>query len=241
MKLLQTFILLLTTLPALAIEPMPILFNQRPPLYYIEADASGQPVYAGQVFEKVRDALRRAALPVQFREMPGARVVSQVKGNAEPLCAMGWFKTRERSRFAQFSVPLHRDRAWVIVTRPEHEATIRKLGTLKAVLAQRTLSVTLIGGISFGDVIEDQLRRYPVQRVSAGPTTVLKMIEAGHGDYTIVPIDSLEDHLARVDPQSPLRTVAPSDVEGELIYLMCSKRVPPSWLGQFNAAWQVGR
>ncbi|WP_148714091.1 hypothetical protein [Chitinolyticbacter meiyuanensis] len=241
MKLLPTLSLLLTTLPVLATEPMPILFNQRPPLYYIEADASGQPVYAGHVYEKVRDALLRAGLQAQFREMPGARVVSQVKGNAEPLCAMGWFKTRERATFAQFSVPLHRDRAWVIVTRPEHEAEIRKLGSLKAVLAKRTLSATLIGGISFGDTIDSQLKRYPVERVSAGPTTVLKMIEAGHGEYTIVPIDSLEDHLTRVDPQSPLRAVTPSDVEGELVYLMCNKRVPPSWLGQFNAAWQAGR
>ncbi|WP_148714090.1 substrate-binding periplasmic protein [Chitinolyticbacter meiyuanensis] len=229
---------LLLAMPAvLAAEPrLTILYHDRAPLYHLGHGGR----LTGTVYANVRAALDAAGLDAQFVSVPAKRQLAEVERNQAPVCALGWLMTAERRRYARFSAPIHYERPWLVVTRRQHTVAVRQLGALHALLPSDRLQLILLDGASYGSYIDGLLHRQPAIRVTTDADNLLRMLDAGRGDYTIQPPDVLEHYLA-THPESQLQSPMLADVIGEPLYLICSRRVDEDWLHRFNAALKVKR
>ena len=95
----------LCSCPAQAEESLKILFEIREPFAY----KNPQGKITGVLAETVKRALIKAKIPFEWVETPFKRQLNVIERNDDTSCALGMFKTKERSRYGKFSAPIFHD------------------------------------------------------------------------------------------------------------------------------------
>lgn len=240
--LLLTALLLAGGPPAQA-QPLPdidMVFAERPHYAFVETAADGSKHYKGLVLERVQELFRHAGLRMQLRAVPQRRRDAIISANASDSCALGVYKTPEREAFAQFSLPMHQDQPWPVISRAQAVAPIKQAGTLKELLTHTPLRAVFLAGLSHGKYVDGLIAdMWPrPERTGDSPTGLLKMVEAGRVEFTILPMDVLEAYRAQQPAAKPstLQATYLPDAEGQKVYVMCARRVPKAVLDRLNHA-----
>lgn len=206
-------------LPATA-EPLPVYYIEKPPYYHTERDEP-----TGFLLERARAIFSKAGLDVHFESRPAKRIQMEFEMGREPACSIGWFKTTQRSNYAWFSLPIHRDAPMIVLTRSTLAEQIKAYPNLAALL-KSPLRLGLIDGFSYGE-LDALLARASHSSITAPPTQNVRMLAAERIDYTLVDERELPYILAEADLRDArlARLSMPDIPPGQLRYLMCSKEV----------------
>ena len=214
-----------------------IEYRDKPPYMYTE---SGRPT--GFLIDKTSKIFDKADISYIYLELPAKRILYDIKENKSPICATGWYKSPERELFANFTLPIHHDRPHMILVGATGKEKIREVDSLKEILANKSLSMIKIDGVSYGTELDTMLRNNAVNIVSTTttPLGLAKMIRYGRADYMVIDQDDYEYLNANSDLDAegvtPLRfhDMPP----GELRYIMCSKATEWETIQKLNRAIQ---
>jgi polar amino acid transport system substrate-binding protein len=234
-RLVIAVILILRFAPAWAEEePLILYWYARPPLLYQE---DGQ--MRGLMLEPLERAMRSTGIPYTWKLLPYSRAQVTVRDDREKGCAVGWFWSPERAEYAQFSPVFYYGQPMVAVVRSDLPVT--EPVTLKDFLRVPALRMLqkqdLFLGIYIHAAVKEALTEDQIFRTPVGISLILKMIESGRGDFTIVPREEMDYLLKTEFADSKLRILGFTDVprpEGR--HLMCSKSVPADWMARIDAA-----
>ena len=233
MRLSRCLLLLLCASPGLAQEIV-VHFNPRPPYHVLSA---GQ--LSGLTGEPIRRALARAEITYVLQETPAARQLVMARENQGAHCFVGWYKTRERERYARFSQPVYRDQPNIVLFAADNPRT-NEITSLKQLLAAPDLVLLSKKSYSYGpelDALLAQIR--PVrQAVTVENLQMLKMLHARRADYMFMAPEELEPLLvaAQLARDDFVARRLPDMPQGETRHLMCTRAVDPQLIERFDAA-----
>ena len=228
----------LCLLPAFALAqadaPLVVTYSIRPP--YTVAGPDG--ALGGLTGAPASEAFRVAGIAADWRVMPPNRQLAMVKQVAPPSCAVGWFITPERERYAKFTRPIYRDSAWVALANPDFAA--HGDTTLQSALRRKQTRILVKDNFSYGQTIDQMLADYhPTTAVSTAP--MIKMshsVSSGMVDLMLVPEEEARYIMEHAGGQrANLRLLRFSDIRGgNERRIMCSRSVPDEVNERLNQA-----
>lgn len=220
---------------ALAMEQqvLTIYYYIRPP-YYAE-DAEGD--VRGLVVDPVRRAAALGQVPLRWVALPAAQHLPRIQANTGPACALGWFQTPERARFAVFSEEIYRDGPAVGLARKDSQALAEGM-SLHEAMDNPSLVLLVKEGFSYGEYVDTLIATRGPRRIITAEenTSMLSMIQAGQADYMLLAPEEAE-HLFTLDAfsRNSFRIVHFRDVPpGNRRYLMCTRATPLALLSRLN-------
>jgi uncharacterized protein (TIGR02285 family) len=214
-----------------ASEPLKIYYIEKPPYYYSE---DGQP--RGFLLERSQAILQTAGIAYRLESRPNKRIQHELQQGDRAACSIGWFKTAERQAWAWFSAPIHRDAPMQVLTTAPLLQRVGGYADLTALLAS-DLRLGLTDGFSYGALDQALQAGKPLQ-IASTPMQLVHMLAAGRIDYTLIDAQELPFIPGMQDlHDAQLHKISlPGIPEGELRYLMCSRKVDKALLERVEAA-----
>jgi len=210
------------------------VFSERPIQAFQNAD---QKSFAGTLYEHIRKIVEFADLTADYQLLPGARRDFLVKENHREICAFGVYKTEERERFANFSDSTSFDPGWVFIAKKPTVNKAESFSRFDEYLINTPAHGILLRGTNSGDYINELVKRFPTKfdYGSKDVAGILKMIEIGHGDFTMLPPELFEAYI-KLHSQATLQSHVFKDIPSQKQYIMCSKSVPAQVIIDINKA-----
>jgi uncharacterized protein (TIGR02285 family) len=207
-------------------------YNERPPYLIPGADGAA----TGLTGTPAANAFKAAGIPVTWAKVPTSRQLSAVKEAQGMHCAVGWFKTPERERFAKFTKPIYRDKPWLALANTGY--AIKDGTTLGQALSAKGVRVLTKDSFSYGPYIDDLLAKTkPNITVSNGSTSqMLQLINAGSVDFMFVSEEEAEYLVkeAGLSMKNFRQIRFPDMPKGGERYIMCGKSVPDDVIAKLN-------
>ncbi|NRR31508.1 transporter substrate-binding domain-containing protein [Oxalobacteraceae bacterium] len=230
---------LLLSGPSHADEAITVTYSDRPP--YLLPPVNGSPPGGppgGLTGTPAAAAFRSAGIAVNWLRLPTNRQLALVKEAIGQNCAVGWFHTPEREKYAKFTKPIYRDRDWVLLVNAGFEATPEL--TLEAVLQRKGTRVLVKDKYSYGPQIDALLARYqPTIAVSTGSTLqMLQSVNLGSVDLMFVSEDEGLYLMAGAAGQhKQVRLLRLREMpRGADRRIMCGRTVPDAIIERLNKA-----
>jgi len=215
--------------------PLEFVYPDRPPYYQIE---NGRP--AGLFYDIATRVLAEAGLVATFSEMPSKRILLQMQHDEScALCSFGWFKTPEREAFAVFSLPVHQDPPLLAVFLSRKAPKGNTERSLSSLLADKAVTVGVVGGWSYGEKIDVQLKQARGQVVEVlDRHQQAHMLAGGRFQCTLVREDELANllELGGLGSEDVKAVQLQDSSTGSVRYIMCGRGVPKEVLERINAA-----
>jgi polar amino acid transport system substrate-binding protein len=209
-------------------------FHDRRPFFTPHKDEA-----RGVVANPIGLAFADADIPFHWQETPPKRQLDIIRHNKERSCAAGWFKTSDREKFGQYSVPVYQDKPFIAITRANNKL-LGKTETMDRVFKERRLQVLVKAGYSYGPYIDNWIDQLNPRQVSntADNMSMMKMIQAYRADYYFVTEEEALDMLIFSGLQSSdFKLIYFSDIpQGNTRYLICSKMVEEDTMKRINQA-----
>jgi len=223
----------LCALPCMAVEPVALLFNERPPYQILTADG----VLYGLTATPAIQAFKAAGIPMALKKIPTNRQIAVVKEATGRDCAIGWFKNPEREQFAKFTRPIYYDKPTVLLA-GRHFAAARN-ETLKSLLSRKDVHVLVKDRFSYGPYIDGLLTALKPPTVSTTNENIqmVEMIKANRADFMFAAEEEAQYLIeqAGFDP-ADFRVIRLADMPaGERRHIMCSKLVEDDVISRLNA------
>ncbi len=210
-----------------------LMFYERPPYMVAAADGSA----SGLSATPSEQAFKKAGIAYHWNKLSSSRILELVRDNAIAACAVGWFKTEERLRFAKFTKAIYRDKPFLGIA-PKKWVLPPDISLVK-LLKNKETRILIKDGFSYGPALDAMLVNFKPKLISSSEEVVqmVQMIKANRADLTFVPEDEatflLEQAGFRADDFNLVRF--PDIPLGEKRYIMCSKKVPDAIIQKLNA------
>jgi polar amino acid transport system substrate-binding protein len=207
-----------------------IAFYDRPPIHFMR-DAQAQ----GILVDRMNAIAARAAVAPTYLLMPANRITKEIEEGVRPVCALGWFVTEERTRFAWFSPPISRSSGSVLIVRRGDANRFAAYDHVATLFIDPQLRFAYDGSGSYGAVLDGLIRNATLlkHRMIAEAERFPLLVATGRVDFVISSRDYLRDDLDSLG----LTTLAmPGLAEGLSRHLMCSRAVPGELLRRIEAA-----
>ncbi|MBB2484958.1 transporter substrate-binding domain-containing protein [Mitsuaria sp. WAJ17] len=211
-----------------------LLYRDKPPYSYTE---DRQP--KGLLIEQSRAVLAAAGITAQMEEAPLKRIQLELQANDRPLCSPGWYKLPERELYARFSLPMSQDLPHMVLFGPRSAAAVRAHRSLASLMADPTLRMAVVDGISYGGELDALIRQQtpPPLRATVTPVQLTRMLAAGRADYMFM---DREDYLwlsRQGEVSSKLGALSFPDLPAGLQrHMMCSRKTPDATMQAIDAA-----
>lgn len=220
--------------PAHGAAVITVAWRDRPPYHYTENG-----VDKGMLLLRAKRAFAEAGLATQFVKMPSKRIWANFEARSPYFCSIGWYHLAERERLAQYSAPIYADPPQIVLVAPAARAAVDAHATLASLLADPTLSVGLVDGLSYGPALDALLRTSAnqIQLRTVEPASIMRMVAAGRFSFTFSDVDDWTYARAH-DPSLPatLRRDYPDMPTGLKRYVLCTKDVPAESMARLNRA-----
>ena len=211
-----------------------VLYHERPPYY-----ATGPLGVYGLCVDPVKKAFSIAGIGVDWMKVPAARQMEMLRANAPGICAVGWFKTPEREKFAVYSHAIYQDTSMVALARADNPHLLSGRPLVRT-LANREVTFLRKDGYSYGRYIEDMILKHgPRQEITTAENIgMLKIIHDGLADYFFIS----EEEAAELIHTSGLLTDVfqiirfPDIPEGNKRYLLFSRSMDKHIVDRVDAA-----
>lgn len=188
---------------------------------------------------RVKEVFALAGLSTHFVKEPSKRIWANFQAHVPHYCSFGWYHLDERDAWVQFSVPMQTDLPHAVIFAPDAQQAYRKHSTLASLLADKTLVLGVVDGVSYGPALDAMIRASASQvlRRTVEPNTMVRMLAAGRVDFMLIDRDDW-DYAREREPQLRLGLVRdyPDMPAGLQRYVVCSKDVAPEAMARINKA-----
>lgn len=230
---------LLMTIGAMAraeeVGPVTIYYSLRPSLIALGPD--GQ--IDGVLGLPVRRIIEATELNVTWSAVPRLRAMHILQNTSQNDCTFGWYKTKERAKFALFSQPYYLDKPPVGLVRADFP--VSQWSNLAELLAKPGLRLTLGVNVTYGDYVDGLLKQMPpgqIDLANLDNANTAKLILAGHTDMTIVPAEEIGQVFKDASLASgSLRVLFFTDLpQKDYRYIVCGLHTDPRVMDRINRA-----
>ncbi len=211
-----------------------VMYHERPP-YYVTGPLG---IY-GLCVDPVKKAFSAAGIGVDWIKVPAARQMEMLRANAPGICAVGWFKTPEREKFAVYSHAIYRDTSMIALARADNPHLVSGR-PLARTLENREVTFLRKDGYSYGRYIDDMILTYaPRQEITTAENIgMLKILHDGLADYFFI---SKEEAVELIRTSGLLADTFqfirfPDVPEGNKRYLMFSRSTDKDLIDRVDAA-----
>lgn len=225
-------ILLFIISSATASDEIKLLWNERAPyMSYSNNELKG---ITGSVAFKVFNS---SNIPYKLSKVTSKRQLLSIKSNKEKVCAIGWYKIKEREKFARFTKPIYKESPVIVLARSDNKK-FKKHHTLNSILKSRDLSLLIKHGYSYGADLDKKIlssRNKIVQSYSSNERMFF-LLAMKKVDYIFVaPIEAnslikKSKHKSELFSLIKFKALTLSNNR----YIICSKKVPESIIAQLN-------
>lgn len=216
-------------------ESIALHYNERVP--YLMGQTSG--VVQGLTADPANMAFEKAAILFQWIETPPKRQMWMLQQNIGRDCLVGWFKNKEREKFAKYTFPIYQDKPTIALARADNKQ-LKSGMKLSEIFSNPRFAVIVKDGYSYGAYIDKLLSQYKPHLVTTGGDNVsmLKMIYKKHGDYFFIAEEEANHLITSTGlSKSEFKYVRFSDMpKGEKRYILCSQKVEDEVIERLNAA-----
>lgn len=225
--------------PALA-EPLDLVITPRPPYYTVDQSGAVSGIVAGPA----RKIFENAGLEAQWSVVSFNRQLQMIEDNSHPLCAVGWFKTSEREKFAKFTDYIYQDRALVALSRADNQA-VTAYHDLHALMGDKSLTMGAKLGFSYGTDVDGLIGTLAPKAITTDQSTLgmARMLIGRRFDYMIsAPEEAAHMIEALGSEGATLAIIAMQDLmPRNKRYIMCSLSVDDDVIERLNAAIRSSR
>ncbi|MDE1461628.1 transporter substrate-binding domain-containing protein [Spartinivicinus poritis] len=206
-----------------------IYYHERTPYYKIEDNR-----LTGIVGSKAQQILEKSKVPYRLLNIPAARQIEEVKLNKKHICAVGWFKNKERELFAKYTMPIYQDKPAVLVT-TKNQLNVLNKKNIDNLLSDQSLYIGIKIGYSYGGFIDKKISQHNPKklRMSQDNLGMMEMLKANRFNYFIVAEEEAEELVLANKGSFVIHKL--SDLPpGSKRYFMCSKMVDNSIIDKIN-------
>ena len=210
-------IVTLAAAPFSADDVVVLSYYDRPPYMVSQPDGGA----TGLTADPAVALFERAGIPYRWQMTPAKRQLSQVKEGTGHDCGIGWFKTAERARFAEFIGPLYHDRPAVILAGPGFPFDPAR--PVEQTLAEVKTLVLVKDGLTYGSYVTKLISRAQLNTslVTVEQAQMVNMVVAGRAEADLLSARWLI-------PAETIRIIElTGDPTGDDRYLMCSRKMNP--------------
>lgn len=224
--------------PSIAHQPtadvITIHYHERPP-YYVTGHFG---VY-GICADPAKLVFNKAGIPFHWQKTPAKRQLDIIKSNRAKECLLGWFKNKEREKFAKYSLCIYQDKPAIALARFDNQKIVSGR-FIEAYFSNPNLTLLRKDGYSYGRFVDKKIAEFnPEQKITIAENVgMLKMIHAGRADYFFIGEDEAEVLIASSGlPKTDFKYVRFSDMpEGNKRYILFSKKVEDEVVHKINTA-----
>ncbi|WP_158248656.1 substrate-binding periplasmic protein [Chromobacterium sinusclupearum] len=213
--------------------PLNLYYYDRPPFHFIASDGS----VSGSVATITEKILNQANVSYIWKQAPALRILSILRQDHDYSCSPGWYKTSEREKFYNFSLPIYVGKPLVAVTRADFKAP--ETITAANLFSLPGINIVYKKGMVIGDYLSDIISRVPTDQVhivTLEEVGKLKMIQAGHFDLTLLTEEEADYFKNNLTIFFNLKIIKMPDVPGgDKRFILCSKAVPAATMEKINA------
>jgi polar amino acid transport system substrate-binding protein len=106
------------TLWAQTVQHITLQYYERKPFHYTLENGA----VTGLTVAPTEAAFKKIGIPIKWELVPVNRILNNLKRNDSALCTPGWYKKPDRLEYAQFSIPIYRDKPLVGLAHAEFGA-----------------------------------------------------------------------------------------------------------------------
>ncbi|MES2102869.1 MAG: transporter substrate-binding domain-containing protein [Pseudomonadota bacterium] len=209
-----------------------VAWRNKPPQQYIEDQ-----VEKGILLERAKQVFNEAHLPARFVEEPAKRIWNNFKIGSKNYCSIGWYRIPERESLVQFSVVFHSDPPHTLLVGPAAVAPVTAHKTLASLLADSTLTLGVVDGVSYGAELDALINgsKNRIERSTTSPMIMAQMIGANRASYMFI---DREDWEFLHDKERSMQGTVQIDLKGMPQgldrYIVCSKDVAAGTMKKIN-------
>jgi uncharacterized protein (TIGR02285 family) len=211
------------TLPTIRLH-----YSVRPPYVIQEANFD----VGGLTATPAIDAFKKAKIPYQLHSTPTNRQLMVLQKNEGFDCALGWFKSAEREKFANYSAALYKAKPFAIIT---HKDFVTKDQSFESLLKNRSNRILVRDQFSYGEFIDGLLKSLKpnILSTTVDSQQMFQMVKSKRADIMFCNMEEAEYALKSL-PSDLMIYTPPDSPEGPARYIICSKKVPLEVIEKLN-------
>jgi len=214
--------------------PITVAWRDKPPYHYIDHGAPN-----GFLLARAQQVFAAAGLEARFVNEPQKRIWANFQHGASNYCSISWYRLPEREAVAQYSQPFHEDLPHTILIAPGMVERVKAHATLASLLADPTLTLGVIEGVSYGPALDPMIRasKNKVMSRTVETTQMMRMLTVGRASYMFVDREDWEFFRDKEkSSQSLVRLDLPDMPGGIKRHIVCSRDLPPETMNKLNQA-----
>ncbi|RZT11061.1 conserved hypothetical protein [Duganella sp. CF402] len=214
--------------------PITVAWRDKPPYHYTENGLA-----KGFLLARAQQVFAAAGLPARFTNEPQKRIWANFQHGATNYCSISWYRLPEREAVAQYSQPFHEDLPHTILIAPGMVERVKAHATLAALLADTTLTLGVIEGVSYGPVLDPMIRasKNKIMSRTVETTQMMRMLSVSRASYMFVDREDWEFFRDKEKAgQSLVRYDLPDMPGGIKRHVVCSRDVPQETMNKINQA-----
>lgn len=216
------------------IPTVTVAWRDKPPYHYLDHE-----VGRGFLLTRTQAVFDAAGIPTRFVLEPQKRIWANFSHGATNYCSFSWYRLPERETVAQFTLPIHIDPPQSVLAAPAAVARVRAHTTLSALLADPTLTLGVVDGVSYGPELDALIAHSGnmVMRRTVDTTSMVRMLAVGRASFMFVDREDWE-YFIRREPtlQATVRLEFPDMPPGLKRHIACSLDVAPAVMDRLNQA-----
>jgi uncharacterized protein (TIGR02285 family) len=223
-----------TSVAAWAQGELTVSWREKAPYYYLDNG-----VAKGFMLDRARQVFAAAGVPARFVNEPQKRIWANFAHGLPNYCSISWYRLPEREAVAQYSVAVHTDQPHAILAVPAVAARIKAHGNLKSLLADKSLTLAVIDGVSYGPGLDPLIAASEnrIMRRTVETAAMFRMVALGRADYLFVDREDWNHLRQRIPELKPLVLIDFPDMPpGLKRYFVCSRDVPAETMERLNRA-----
>jgi polar amino acid transport system substrate-binding protein len=221
---------------AWASEPpaLTVAWRDKPPYHYLDKE---QP--RGFLLERAQRIFAAAGIPARFVTEPQKRIWANFEHGTPNYCSISWYKLPQRERVGNYSEPIHIDPPQIVLIAPAALARVKAHPTLASLMADRTLTLGVVDGVSYGPELDALIAHgaNTIMRRTVATTAMMRMLSVDRASYMLA--DRADWDFFR-DNEVGLKVIErhdfPDMAPGVRRHIVCSKDVPPETMARINQA-----
>jgi polar amino acid transport system substrate-binding protein len=211
-----------------------VSWRDKPPYHYLDNG-----VAKGFLLERTRAVFVTAGVEARYVNEPLKRIWAYFQHGATNYCSISWYRLPEREAVAQYTQAIHIDPPHVVLVAPDAVAKVKAHATLASLMADKSLTLGLVDGVSYGPDIDGMIKRSGNQVMSrtVEPKAMLRMLSLGRASYMFADRSDWEFFRQTENWQRPpVRYDFPDMPPGLKRHIVCSKDVAPEIMDKLNQA-----
>lgn len=209
-----------------------VLYYNRPPYYY------STPIGPkGIIMDKVLDIFKKAGIKAKYTLSTSNRIYLEFLSGRAKICSPGWFKNKEREKFAKFSIPIYQDSPVVLLTKRDNYK-LRDYTAIQDIFKHKSFIWGRIRFFSYGyyvDSLAQKLKPKSIE-IDGNQEDLITMLKYGRLHYMLINPQEIDQLIRSTGyKKNEFMVVRLNDVStGNRRYIMFSKDISNKLIDKIN-------